>query len=61
MPHVTTSPSQTADAAEQQDETWKVEDQMEAEVEDGSKDTEMDTDDEEKRQMGHSDVGEEKL
>ena len=60
-PHVITPPSQTDDAAERQDETRKVEDQRKAEVEDTRKDVEMDSDDEETRQMGHSDVGEEKM
>ncbi|XP_073331734.1 uncharacterized protein [Pagrus major] len=55
-PHVTTIPSQTDDAAERRDETSEVDDQMQAEVEYTRKDVEMDTNDEEKRQMGHSDV-----
>ncbi|KAM8747845.1 uncharacterized protein AB9X84_015729 [Acanthopagrus schlegelii] len=60
-PHVITPPSQTDDAAERQDETRKVEDQKKAEVEDTRKDVEMDTDDEETRRMGHSDVAAESL
>ncbi|XP_030287785.1 uncharacterized protein LOC115590542 [Sparus aurata] len=55
-PHVTTSPSQTDDAAERQDETSKVEEQRKAEVEDTRKDVEMDADDEEKSLVGYSDV-----
>ena len=58
---MTTSPHQTHDAAERQDKTSKVEDQTKAEVEDTRKGVEMDTGDEKKGQMGHSDVGEENL